>query len=165
MIQTFLILTFSILTLNSCDFDLYASNYDFYTHAEYFAPKSKLKAFIVAKGYVPKGQDLGDQDAAVIQTKIIFDKKSDTVFINSSGRKVFNIFVNNEPQVFQDTSNYPQAIVNGLAKLEIANYSKEEIDELALAILCVGYGPKGHFLKGQTKLIQVDTVYYTVIDR
>jgi len=160
--KTFKLLILLLLTtLTSCDFGFNASDYDFDTHAEYYAPISKLKVFISAKGYVPKDQDLGDQNVAIIQTKIISDIKSDTLTINSSGQKIFSIFINKESQLLQDTSDYPQAIINALTKLQITDYSKEEIDELAEAILSISYGPKGHFLNGQTKLIRVDTVYYT----
>ena len=166
MKHVFNLLNFFLLVgLYSCEIDFYASNYYFETHAEYYAPQSHLKALIDANGYVPKGEDLGDQKAAVINTKIAIDNRSDTIFVESSGQEVFRVFINRQLQHFSDAGNYSTIIMNCLKELDINTYSKDEIDELALAILCTGYGPKGHFLEGQTKLIQVDTVFYTTRDK
>src|SRR5687767_9176882 len=156
----------SLIALTSCDFSLYTSGYDFHTTATYVAPKSHLKAFVNTTGYVPKGQDLGDPRVATINTTIAHDTKPfNQIEITSSGEKLLLVNVNGISSLILDSTNYAQTISNSSKQLRLVNIDETELQEFAEVILSTSSGPKGTYLKGQTKNVIVDTVYYTTSNR
>lgn len=78
--------------LMSCDFSLYASDYDFTMNAFHIEQKSGARAFVQTQGYVPKGEDVAGPETATINAKILFENsKTDTVYIVSKGLKVESV--------------------------------------------------------------------------
>ena len=164
-IKTF-IATFLLFSFCSCDFDMWASNYDFETTAIYIAPKSNATATVLTKGYVPKGADLGDENECLITTRITFsDKPTDVIKISSNGFKVLTAYINDTSIAIRDSSNYAAILKDCSERIGLHKLVDTEIKELSEAILATGAGPKGTFLKGQTKAIIVDTVAYSTKDR
>jgi len=161
--KTLLSLIFS-LGFYSCE--LYSSNYDFETNAIYTAPKSRTTAYVLAKGFVPKGADLGEEKDAHIEAKIVFEKhSSDTVYIVSSGSNISSLIMEPNHHLPFDSSSYADAIFSAARNNSVSGIDSVEIGELADVILATGFGPKGTHLKGQTKAIIVDTVFYTTKNR
>jgi len=154
------------LSAFSCVSDFWASNYDFTTHAVYFAPTLHAKAFVLTKGFVPKGEDLGDINAAIIQTKIVFDNKpTDTIFIATNGLKVSQAQVSGQVLLIADSTDYAATMANCARHILITKSVSTEFKELADAILSTATGPKGTYFKGQAKSIIVDTVFIRTNDR
>jgi hypothetical protein len=158
--------TLLVLGICSCDFDMWASNYDFETNAIYVAPKSRATAIVLTEGYVPKGADLGDLNECVIDARINFsDKPTDVIKITSNGRKVLSTLINNKPFLFNDSMDYTSVLIDCSKKLGVTNIDLVELEEFGKVILSTGYGPKGTVLKGQSETILVDSVRYTTKDR
>jgi hypothetical protein len=156
---------FLLLSFYSCG-DLWASNYDFETTAIYEAPKTKATAIVLTKGYVPKGADLGDENECLISARITFsDKPADVLKITSNGFKVLSAAINDTSFQFKDSTNYTFILMDAAKKLKAITADSTELAELGQIILSTGAGPKGTFLKGQTKQIIVDTVRYSTKDR
>ena len=162
----FFVIFLSSIFLTACDFSLYASDYDFNTTATYIAPKSHLKAFVNTTGYVPKGQELGDPSLATINTTITHDKNPfNQIEITSNGEKLHSVKVNGVSSSILDSTNYVKTIINNSKQLGLKIIDETELQEFAEVILSTSSGPKGTYLKGQTKTIIVDTVFYTTTDR
>ena len=160
------IATILLLGICSCDFDIWASNYDFETTAIYVAPKSSATAIVLTKGYVPKGADLGDENECVIDTRISFsDRPTDVIKISSNGRKVFSSLINDKPFPIDDSTDYTSVLLDCSKQLGVTKIDPLELEEFSRVILSTGYGPKGTVLKGQSKTIFVDTVRYSTKDR
>lgn len=160
-----IVATFILLCAYSCG-DFWASNYDFETTAIYIAPKTKVTAIVLTKGNVPKGADLGDKNECLIDARITFsDKPADILKIVSNGFKVLSTTINDTAFNFKDSTNYTLTLMDASRKLGIASTDSVELSELGQVILSTGAGPKGTFLKGQTKQIIVDTVRYSTKDR
>lgn len=158
--------TFILFSACSCGFDFYASNYDFETTAIYTAPKMGATAIVLAKGYVPKGADLGDEKECLINARITFsDKPVDILKITSNGFKVLSTTINDTAFHFKDSTNYGSILMDASRKIGTTKTDSTELAELERVILATGAGPKGTFLKGQTKEIIVDTVTFSVKDR
>lgn len=156
---------FILLSIYSCG-DFWASNYDFETTATYIAPKTKVTVVVSTKGYVPKGADLGDENECLIIAKIIFDyKPTDTVKVISTGFKVVSTTIKDSSFQFSDSSNYTSILIDCAHNIGIAKVDSIELAELSQVIMSTCAGPKGTFLKGQTKDIIVDTVSYITKDR
>jgi hypothetical protein len=157
--------TILLFSFYSCG-DFWASNYDFETTAIYVAPKTRATAIVLTKGYVPKGADLGDENECLISARITFgDKPAYVLKIKSNGFKVLATTINDTTFQFKDSTNYALILMETSRKLGMTNVDSTELAELGQAILNTGAGPKGTFLKGQTKQIIVDTVRYTTKDR
>jgi hypothetical protein len=62
---------------------------------------------------------------------------------------------------FKDSTNYTLVLMEASRKLGTITVDSTELAELGQAILSTDTGPKGTFLKGQTKQILVDTVRYS----
>lgn len=156
---------FILFILYSCG-DLWASNYDFETTAIYTAPKTKVTATVLTKGYVPKGHDLGDESQCLIISQLIFtDKPSDKIKVTSNGIKVSAIKINDNAFSFKDSTNYTSILIDIAKRLQIRNIDSTELVELGQVILSTGAGPKGTILKGQSKGIIVDTIKCITKDR
>lgn len=156
---------FCLLSIYSCG-DFWASNYDFETIATYIAPNTKAKVIISTKGYVPKGADLGDENECLIIAKIIFDyKPTDTVKVISNGYRIVSTTIKDSSFQFSDSSNYTSILRDCAYKIGIPTVDSVELNELHQVVLATCAGPKGTFLKGQTKDIIVDTVSYLTKDR
>lgn len=157
-----LLLALILSSLSGCDFGMRASNYDFETTAIYTAPKSNATAIVLTKGYVPKGDDLGDWKECIVIAKVTFSEKpNNKLKITSNGVTISGIEINDKNIPVFDSSNYSETLIDCAKRIEILKVSETEMKELAEAILATGSGPKGTYLKGQTKVIVVDTVRYT----
>ena len=155
-----------LISFCSCEFSMYASNYDFETTAIYVAPKSKSTAVVLTKGYVPKGADLGDENQCLINSRITFSEKpNDIIKISSNGLKVFTVLINDKQLVFKDSNSYISILLQGAKDLGIVKIDSTELEEFGRVILSTGYGPKGTILKGQSQTIFVDTVRYSTKNR
>lgn len=163
--KTFLA-TFLVVNLYSCGLDFYASNYDFETTAIYTAPQSNASAVVLTKGYVPRGADLGDENECLVDARITFNEKpSEVIEILSNGVKVFSATISGKPVSVIDSLNYSSVLFKCSKLTGVKEIDTTELKELSAVILATGYGPKGTFLKGQTKTILVDTVRYSTKDR
>lgn len=165
-IKKIFIATILSLGVCSCEFDMWANNYDFETTAIYVAPKSSATAIVLTKGYVPKGADLGDENECTIEARISFsDKPTEVIKISSNGRKVFSTLINDKSFPIKDSTDYTSAILDCSKQIGITKIDTVELEEFGRVILSTGYGPKGTVLKGQSKTIVVDTVRHITKDR
>jgi len=160
------LVTSLLFSICSCDIEMWASNYDFETTAIYIAPQSSATAVVLTKGYVPKGADLGDEDKCLIDARISFsDKPTDRIKISSNGRKVFSALINDKPVLIKDSTDYTSVLLDCSKQIGVIKIYPVELEEFGRVILSTGYGPKGTVLKGQSKIILVDTVRYSTKER
>jgi hypothetical protein len=164
--RQFLLVILISLGLSACDYDMWVSDYDFETTAIYTAPKSNATATVLAKGFVPKGDDLGDWKQCLVIARITFSEKPNgKLKITSNGLAISAVEINSLNISVSDSSNYTAVLTDCAKQMGILKISDIEMKELGEAILSTGAGPKGTYLKGQTKAIVVDTVRYTTKDR
>jgi hypothetical protein len=150
-----------LVGIMSCDFSIYASDYDFVMNAVYIEPISHARAFVSTIGYVPVGEDLGDPATATINAKIVFEKSvSDTFCVIATGEIVQYVHLGKLLIPIKD-SNFTHVLIELCKKNSIVQPPDSSLQEFADVILSTGNGPKGTYFKGQTKTILVDTVYET----
>lgn len=131
------------------------SEYEFETIASYKAEQSNLSTHLTVVGKVLSGEDLGE---GLADGFITSEKFSDTIHFQTTPTKVLTLKYKNIEMINQNS--FAPTLLQCLNQMGYIDYNKEELEELGKIVRAATYGPKGTFLKGQTKLIKVQDVTY-----
>ncbi|MEM5564714.1 hypothetical protein WNY78_06345 [Psychroserpens sp. AS72] len=133
-----------ILIITGC-----SDGFNYETNAIYSAEASNLTVNLKASGFILHGHDLDDD--GIVNGYITSTKFTDTLFIKATEYKLF--VQSNKTDTITSRAN--KGIKQYLDEIHYKNYNTQELSELEDVIKATAYGPKGTYMKGQTKLINV----------
>lgn len=132
-------------------------SYDFKTVATYQATASSLNVALTAVGHVYPNEDLGD---GFVKAKISSSKFSDTIYLQSRAEILTSLNYKNDTIAIKKPYDIAVSLMHCLDTIGYSDYDILELIEFSEAIQSTAYGPKGTYLKGQTKYIKVQQVDY-----
>lgn len=137
-----------ILSLIAC-----ADGYNYKTNATYKAKASKLTVNLIASGHILHGQDLDEN--GMVNGKIYSSKLADTLYVQANEYHILALTYKKETILTTNSKQTKTSLIDGLNAIGYKDYDKNELIELEAIIKATAYGPKGTYMKQQTKLIQV----------
>jgi len=121
--------------------------------ATYTAPKSRLEIKIVSLGFVPDGEDLGNEAGFVKMYST--DIEAATMFLKTTPENIDTIIYKGKTTAFSCSQIEKEKFYEYLVSVGYKELDKNEITELRDAMTLINYGHKAGFCEGQTKYILV----------
>lgn len=144
------LIVFIAILLSGCS-GTTLTGYGFETQAEYVAAKSGLTISISATGHVEPGNDTGEGES---NCTISLSETGSCINIVTRNGFIKEVKVRGEQWQRKDSVNIAETLMTILETQGISADS-DEITETETVIKACESGPKGTFMKGQTKFLSV----------
>jgi hypothetical protein len=129
------------------------TGYDFETSAVYVAEKSGITLELHAQGAVAPGEDLGTGDVA---GTIRMRNAADTISFKTTAGKLTELACGSGKARIASPDRTAASFTTCLESIGYAGVDAAEMDELEKVIDGAAAGPKGTYMKGQTRHLRVE---------